>query len=474
MACFWSILLLSSPVFHKYSANGDERDRWGRLFYWSQRLELRLARGALIALLLAAPLALGAVQGWAWASIGVLASVLLIVWSVGASRESTATLVWSPLFIPAAGMLLLGAIQLLARRTLDPAGTREALVKLAADVIIFFLALQIFSAPRKARRGQARDSVLGLGPVLTVYAFALAVFAILQWTSSHGLIYWGVKTEGWVFGPYVNHNHYAGLMERLIPVVVIYALTRPKNRTGNTLLAFMILFPVASVLLSGSRGGCIALAAESLLLVGAIAWRSSGGEGRRHATAGLMLAIALAALLGWLSTGATARRLATLGGLARSPSVTLGQRLSLAHDALHLFRERPRAGTGLGSFAVAFPRVQSFPSDAVYEHAHSDFLEALAETGVAGGLLIALALILFLRDAFGNLRAKLACDAGWIRFGAAVGCCGLLVHSLADFNLHIPANAAWFAFLLGVASCPEGNTVISHRLKPCADTLSRP
>src|SRR5439155_15560712 len=38
-----------------------------------------------------------------------------------------------------------------------------------------------------------------------------------------------------------------------------------------------------------------------------------------------------------------------------------------------------------------------------------------------------------------------------IRLGAAIGCCGLLVHSFFDFNLHIPANAAWFAVLAGLA-----------------------
>jgi len=38
-----------------------------------------------------------------------------------------------------------------------------------------------------------------------------------------------------------------------------------------------------------------------------------------------------------------------------------------------------------------------------------------------------------------------------LRLGAALGCIGLLVHSLVDFNLHIPANAAWFAFCAGLA-----------------------
>lgn len=405
-------------------------------------------------MLFAAPLAFGAVEGWAWGSIGIVAAVLLAVWGARIARRGALELVWSPLYVPAAGMVVLGAAQLLAGRTLDSAGSREALIKLAADTLIFFLALQFWGAERSHRSPRV-DPALGLGPLVTVYAFALALFGILQWYSSEGLIYWRVKTSGWVFGPYVNHNHYAGLMELLIPMAAAYALSRPNKNGGKALLAFLVFLPVISVLLSGSRGGCVALIAE-LLIIAAVAAPRWRGKSRRFLLAAcLLLGAVFAALLFWLGTGAVARRMATLGGLARTPDVTLGRRLTLAQDTLRLAWSHPWAGSGLGSFAVAFPGVQSFASDAVYNHAHNDFLEALSETGAAGGALMALALILFLREAFGDLRAKLASNAGWVRFGAGVGCCGLLVHSLVDFNLHIPANAAWFAFLLGIAVAPR-------------------
>jgi len=50
------------------------------------------------------------------------------------------------------------------------------------------------------------------------------------------------------------------------------------------------------------------------------------------------------------------------------------------------------------------------------------------------------------------LRHRLRFEDGWIRLGAAIGCCGLLLHSFFDFNLHIPANAAWFATLAALAT----------------------
>jgi hypothetical protein len=42
-----------------------------------------------------------------------------------------------------------------------------------------------------------------------------------------------------------------------------------------------------------------------------------------------------------------------------------------------------------------------------------------------------------------------------MQFAAALGCCGVLIHSFANFNLHIPANAAWFVVCAAVATSAE-------------------
>ena len=96
-----------------------------------------------------------------------------------------------------------------------------------------------------------------------MYTFLLALFAIFQFFSSHGLIYWMVISPGWTFGPYVNHNHYAGLMEMLIPLTVASFCRRfAGNASAAVLLGFVALIPIASLLLSGSRGGFISLMVE--------------------------------------------------------------------------------------------------------------------------------------------------------------------------------------------------------------------
>lgn len=88
------------------------------------------------------------------------------------------------------------------------------------------------------------------------------------------------------------------------------------------------------------------------------------------------------------------------------------------------------------------------------DHAHNDYLEVLAESGIIGGAsLIGLA--------FGGLGYLFVL---WMKrkdyfvrgivFGCMAGIVSLLLHSFVDFNLHIPANALYFVvlFALGFTS----------------------
>jgi O-antigen ligase len=160
---------------------------------------------------------------------------------------------------------------------------------------------------------------------------------------------------------------------------------------------------------------------------------------------------AAAALFFWLDTGGVSKRLATAFEYSHAAEATSDIRLAMARDSLRILRDHPWMGTGLGSFRDVYPRYQSFASDVVSTYAHNDYAQALAEAGLAGGALVLLGLVVFFRRAFANLGQRLEREAGWIELGAAVGCAGLLVHGVADFNFHIPANAAWFSVCLAVA-----------------------
>ncbi|HET7750271.1 MAG TPA: O-antigen ligase family protein [Terriglobales bacterium] len=413
-----------------------------------------IAAWPLVAVLMAAPLAFGAVQPWAWAGMGSAIVLLALAWAVERARAGSLKLPWSPLFISLLVALALALAQLLAGLTLDAAATHESAIKLAVYALVFFLALQYFSA---ASARLWRRTALAV----TIYAFALALFAILQFFSSPGLLYGIIKPRwgGYIFGPYVSHNHYAGLMEMLIPLGVAWALTLRPRHPGRPLVLFAVLISVVSVLLSGSRGGVIALLAEfALLTVVVFRAQPASLERDRALIAGFTLALLAGTSFFWLDPGGVWQRWEQL---SESRELTANMRSQVSADTLRMARAHLARGIGMGAFAAVYPAYQTVVTDDVIDYAHNDYLQLVAEGGIAAALLTLISLPLFFRLAFRRLRQRLEEPTGWLQMGAAAGVCGILVHSLLDFNLHIPANAAWFAFCACLATV---------RVKPAPET----
>jgi O-antigen ligase len=435
----------------------------------AQPLAFAIARVLLVATLIGATLAFGAVDTWAWVGVGLVACLAIVLWAAGSVQEGALKLVWSPLFIPLALFLILGLVQYGARVTLDRSEAREALVLLSIDITLFFLTVQLYG-----RAGSAAWRRFGLA--VLVFAGSLGLFAILQFASGQGGIYgkFGGSDES-VFGPYGNLDHYAGLMEMLVPVAVLYIFGR-KHRLSLAawgLLVFAAVVAVASLLLSGSRGGLIALSVETVIVIALCGWGVRGIEGRRLPMAVGAAILAAALLFSWVDPGRVSERLGVVLKVGSPTWVDwIASRKSYAMDSLRMVRDHPVLGVGLGSFETAYPGYQSLPGDEWVDHAHDDYVEAIAETGVVGGMLILSAVALFLRLAFADLGYRLRSGIGWIQLGSAIGCCGLLVHSFFDYNLHIPANAAWFAVLAGLSSAENPTSQSKHSPSPHSEATT--
>jgi O-antigen ligase len=124
----------------------------------------------------------------------------------------------------------------------------------------------------------------------------------------------------------------------------------------------------------------------------------------------------------------------------------------MRQDTWRIFLDHPGTGTGLGTLQKVFPAYETLYDGRVVNHTHNDYLEELAETGIAGGLCWAWFLgVLF----FASLRQLLQRDksfAAALHLSGLVACSGFLVHSLVDFNLHIPANALLFLLMAHLAT----------------------
>jgi len=394
-------------------------------------------------MLFVAPLPYGAVYTWAWASLTILTLLALTLWMVGSIQEGRFRIGCTPLYAPIVLMLVLGYIQLCFHLTLSPIATRESLLKLAADFTLFFVVIQLFQA-------SSTETWRRVGFAVLAFGFTFSFLSILQFLWNPGRIIWVSRYLGGPFGPYVDRDHYAGLMEMVAPVAAAYVLSRRKRGPLNTMLWFAVLVPVVSLLLTGSRGGFISGLGEVAILGWILMWRNPRPRRRKEVAAIGLALVAVAAVFFWLVPTYVLTKLGTIGNYV--PEAGQGSRLTLWKNSVGIFREHPLLGAGMGSFVTAYPAHQTEVSDLVTEHVHNDYIEALTETGLLGGVLILAAMVLFIRIIFGNLVVQLRCERGWIQLGGAIACCGLLIHSLVDFNLHIPANAAWFAFCAGLAS----------------------
>jgi O-antigen ligase len=122
-------------------------------------------------------------------------------------------------------------------------------------------------------------------------------------------------------------------------------------------------------------------------------------------------------------------------------------------DIITIIKDFPLFGTGLGTFGYIYPLYKvSILKPVVYLYSHNDYLQILAETGLAGFLSLMFALALFVLSSIRNL-VRLSTEQHYSRFflllGALTGIFSILIHSFVDFNLQIPSNGLYFAFLIG-------------------------
>jgi O-antigen ligase len=124
-------------------------------------------------------------------------------------------------------------------------------------------------------------------------------------------------------------------------------------------------------------------------------------------------------------------------------------RIGPALDGLAIVRDFPWLGTGGGSFYLVYMAYQ--PSwEGYYNHAHNDYVEIAADTGLLGlGLLLAIGAYSFW-SAIGLIRDRSHPILRSAGFATMMSVTAMALHALVDFNLHIPANALTFCVLVAL------------------------
>jgi O-antigen ligase len=385
-----------------------------------------------------AVLAFGAVETWSESVLQIGAVLLFLWWGFLMATGRAEEIRWSPVIWPLLGLELIALVQLLVPLSLYPYLTKLELLRMTSYFILLFLSGQAFRTPR-----QWRDFAW----FVVLLGFTLSIFAVLQDLTFNGKLYWfrEMRYGGNSFGPYVNRNHFAGLMELLIPVGLAMLAVPGVRRQQMPLMALLAAMPVGALLLSASRGGIIGFGCEVIVLT-VLLWIRRGEK--KHLFTFLVALVLAGGLVGWLGVGQVIQRFSQI----RNPEVTESRRVSMTRGAYHIFRDYPWIGTGVGTMVSVYPRYETTYDATIVDHVHDDHFELLAETGVPGALCWLTFIVLLAVCGLKNVSAHQDPVVRAVQLGTLVGCAGLLVHSFVDFNLHIPANALLFYLMAGIAS----------------------
>lgn len=426
----------------------------------SERFDKIVFVGMLVVLALAA-LTHGAVEAWSLAlvELSIAALFLLRVLAIATAKRIVFEL--QVIVLPVAALLLLGTAQGIGitgsdgRRlslSLDAEATRGTIQVLVFMLIFLWIAVNSLATLERLR---------SLGNFAGAYGLAMALYALLQHFTSDGRFYWLRPNSESIsaFGPFVNHNHFAGYMNMLIFVPLALALSRSVRSELRLFHGFAVVIMGISVAASLSRGGAISLLAGAMFfLIGSFMLRRKekiDGPGAlpwsRVAAVGVIVIAMVAGGL-WIAAGPVAERAIQTVEQARSSEAleALAGRSWIWKDTLRMISANPLLGVGLGAYETAYPAYSSNDGTLRVSEAHNDYLQAVADGGVTGALVVMWFLFLLSRSFTRGVSSSLLYRDPLLRtlaLGTASSIFTMLIHSLFDFNLQLPSNALLFLTL---------------------------
>lgn len=414
--------------------------------------------------------------------------MLVIAQLVPVPRSLVARLSPSRLLNPALAGLGAGDS---SRLTLSiyPHDTVLALVKILAYLAAFLLAAHLFDS--RKRKSTLIVALIALG------CFE-AGYGAFQYLTGWQKIFTYTKTSYTesATGTYINHDHFAGLLELTIPFAFasafyffqIWSEKAPRagragagrmgsaSRTSAGIQSLFHLFLVAGMVVgvgfSVSRGGILGTVVSIIFV--AFLGLARLKTGRKAALLGVFLLLTCIAAYGlWVGLGTVTARFEQVH---QTGYLQMEGRVATWTDTLRLIRDYPLTGTGLGTFGLAFRHYQTFMVNFFFDHAHNDYLEFASDTGLLGAVLIFMPILYLLI----RMIISFLLDPRRYRRSMTLGCIGstvaILVHSAMDFNLQIPANALIFSMVLGIgykAACLEPRLESASTVKGTVKHLVR-
>jgi O-antigen ligase/tetratricopeptide (TPR) repeat protein len=382
------------------------------------------------------------------------------------------------------------------RISLYPHATTTGLAMLAAYAAFFLIAVQ---------RLDSATSIERLVRWIAVGAVIMAGVGLVQYLAGNGKFLWVYdhpfrNASRSATGGFDNNNHFAHylalgvgpLLWWLVTVIRSSGFARSawswessKRKAGLHPVFQTPYVPLVglgvlmfAVLMSSSRGGAL-VATVATSIAGLILFRSGHIQGK---VAALLASVAVVAAVavGMHGLDVVSQNLDDLTAGSVEQLDQEGARRAIWSANLSAFSENVALGTGVGTHQYLIPIYldRHFPTE--FSHAESAYLQVLTETGVAGGVILVVALGLCGWWCFKALR--FAPSSRHLALAAAVvsSLVVSVVHSIWDFPWYIPGLmcvtlllAACVCRLAKLATSEEGNVGTAGQSTQTRRTIPR-
>lgn len=302
-----------------------------------------------------------------------------------------------------------------------------------------------------------RHALRTLLVVLAINAFLLAVLGLLQRAGHADKIFWSWTPPAEYFvSSFIYRNHAGAYFNLMLAVASALAFAYFSRRSGAGAMFVFFSAVIAEIVLCSFSRGAISLMAVFLAATAGFIGRQilAAPASRRPRRSTLLAGAALVlTMIGGLFLFQPERLVGRMKDLRAEVDAGSGNtRIQLDEATWSMFLDEPVLGWGAGSFRYIFPGYQvrhpgimvarDSGRHLIFEHAHNDYLELLAEYGVVGSGILASGLVL--------------CLVRLIRLGVwreppvlflLAGCLITMAHAAFDFPFANPAVLITWACL---------------------------
>lgn len=354
--------------------------------------------------------------------------------------------------------------------SIAPNVTLVELIKHTSYITVFVLAICLLNTKQR---------ILTLANALFFGSAIIALYSLVNHYTNGGFDLvssippWTASWQQAAHGTFSYQNHYASFLTLTIPLGygLLYAsINKNSNKNNLTTISkstqakiidlFMsangiyllsLVIMILALFKTASRGGNSIFVLSIAITFICVLLQQNKTKKVKAKKLGIFVISILVISIIVFATGVTDSLTKRLDSQGYTPN---GRDL-MHQTAFAIIKESPIVGMGAGTYPILQHKYKSaqLGYSAMSKRAHNDYLELLTNQGIIGFGLLATATILLLLKLFTELNIRnnrKRTSLQGVQIASFCGVTAILLHSLADFNFHLPTNAVYFYLILAV------------------------